>query len=120
VQSSAPSQFVELNTSAPLSPDTSNFRSRPKNLELPEKKATRKTRSVIGRLRELQRKAAARMAHSPIRIDTSANGLKRGFPHDGDSEEDVESAGALGSDDASVTDASSDLPRFLTPSVGGK
>jgi hypothetical protein len=60
------------------------------------------------------------MAHSPIRIDTSAHGLKRGLPHDMESEDDGESTGALVADEVSAIDPSSDLPDFLTPSIGGE
>lgn len=67
------------------------------------------------------------MAQSPIKIDTSVQGLKRGHPHDMDSEEDGESPslGASGGDEAfaiepSAIESSSDLPAFLSPSIGGK
>lgn len=66
------------------SPDTLSPRGRSRKLASTGNRASRKARSVLGRVRAFHRMAAARMAHSPVRIDTNVLSTKRGRPQDSD------------------------------------
>ena len=49
-----------------------------------EKRVSRKARSILGKARSFHRIAAAKMSHSPIRVDIRAQTIKRGPPDDND------------------------------------
>ncbi|RWQ93473.1 protein-tyrosine phosphatase 2 [Paecilomyces variotii] len=65
------------------SPESLALRSRSRKLASTGKRASKKARSVLGRVRALQRSAAAKMAPSPIKIDTNV-ATKRGRSQDSD------------------------------------
>ncbi|KAN0070490.1 Protein-tyrosine phosphatase-like protein, partial [Elaphomyces granulatus] len=73
-------------------------------------RASKKARRVLGRFGTFRQRAAARMALSPIRIDTSlVQGTKRGLSHDDD--EDLQLASAI--EQHSSNDHDLHLPPFL-------
>jgi protein-tyrosine phosphatase len=77
---------------------------------------SRKARGVIGKVRALQRIAAAKMAHPSIKIDTSITTTKRGLPENNDAGLDV-----LGDQDPKLdTGNTDDVPPFLCLSVAGE
>ncbi|KAL2014271.1 hypothetical protein VTN00DRAFT_1796 [Thermoascus crustaceus] len=76
------------------SPDTLSPRSSSRKLSSTGNRASRKARSVLGRVRAFHRIAAARMAHSPVKIDTNVLSTKRGRPQE-DSDDASESCPAV-------------------------
>lgn len=77
---------------------------------------SRKARGVIGKVRALQRIAAAKMAHPSIKIDTSVQSTKRGLP---DSDAGIEMLNNQGNPRLE-TGNTEDVPPFLCQSVTGE
>jgi hypothetical protein len=100
-------------------PGTSARRSRSRKIAATGDKTSRKARSVLGRFRALRRIAAAKMAQSPIRIDTSVHGTKRGFSDEGNG--DSENSSALEFEDPAQGETGlPGLPPFLNLPLPGQ
>lgn len=76
---------------------------------------SKKARGVIGKVRALQRIAAAKMAHPTIKIDTNVHATKRGPPVNVDAPLDATQQGSLQLDAGNTED----VPPFLCQSVSG-
>jgi protein-tyrosine phosphatase len=98
------------------SPDPSSTAPRSTKKRSKSQAVSRKARGVIGKVRALQKIAAAKMAHPSIKIDTNVQTGKRGLPTDGDGL-DVPGEQGIPRLDAGNTD---DVPPFLCQSVSGK
>lgn len=107
-------EFTE-STSRSSSPETPSRRSRSRKLASTGKRASRKARSVLDRFRALHRKAAAKMAHSSIKVDTNVHGTKRGFSHDDDDE-----TSSAGEREPVGAGGHPSLPPFLDLPVSGE
>lgn len=72
---------------------------------------------MIGKVREFQRIATAKMTHPSIKIDTSVHTIKRGLPENNDAGLDV-----LGDQDNPKLEAGNteNVPPFLCQSVSGE
>lgn len=100
------------------SPESLALRSRSRKLASTGKRASKKARSVLGRVRALQRSAAAKMAPSPIKIDTNV-ATKRGRSQDSD---EIPADSLIVDQGASAQRPHSNvpLPPFLCQSYSGR
>ncbi|CRG85921.1 protein-tyrosine phosphatase [Talaromyces islandicus] len=90
---------------------SSRHRGRSQKLSATGEKATRKARSVLGRVRALRQIASRKMAQSPIRINTNIHGIKRGLSHEGNGGADYLTV--PGQELVSDSSATVELPGFL-------
>jgi protein-tyrosine phosphatase len=83
IPSSSPAVAV-AGRSHPYTRETLSLRGTSRPFSLTKRRAPIKGRSALGRFRVFHPKAATRMAHSPPRVDTAAQGTKRGLSQESD------------------------------------
>ena len=109
-------QIITEPSSRAHSPDGRNHSHRLRRLGSTRQTVSKRARGVLGKVRAFHKVAAAKMAHPTIKIDTSVQSTKRGFPEDKDEMFDV-----LGEQANPALDEGDkeDVPPFLCLSVKG-
>ena len=105
----------EINTEPSRSPSPDSLAPRGTKKRSNRQAVSRKARGVIGKVRALQRIAAAKMAHPSIKIDTNIQSTKRGLP-DSDVGPELSEQGNPRLEDGNTED----VPPFLCQSVTGE